>query len=344
MSADKIIVKPEILSEGFVPETIHGRSEHLAQLRNCLAPALKGRKPLHALLTGPTGSGKTAVGKAALSMLRESKVPIAFVNCRLNNSFYAILDQVVAQLGILRAEKIDTGFKIKAVEEYLEGRPAVIVLNEIDTLTPKERNSVLYNLTGIGNIGLVCICEDAHFLHSLEEEAKSRLYPTHIEFQPYEHQDMAQIIRDRCTAALAEGAVEQKHIDFIAAQSEGNIRIALEILRKAASFAEQDGKQRLSVKHLKLASLAANGSKRDYLLSQNEHYRIIYEIVQKNSPEGIMSGHLWKAYTDFCYQESKQPVANRTFLLYLKKLQYLSLVMAERAGIRGNVRRWRVRE
>lgn len=340
MSTEKIVSRPEVLSDDFVPDKLHARDEYLTQLKTCLAPALKGRKPLHALLVGPSGSGKTAVAKTMLKNASASQIPNAYVNCWDTPSFYAILDNIVAQLGILRAEKIDTGFKIKVIEEHLRKKPSILVLDEIDKLPPKEANSALYNLSSMGNTGLICIAQDKHFFHSLEERVQARLYPTLIIFGSYSDAQVSEIVRHRSSHALADAAIDEAQLRFIASQCGGNARIGLEILRKAASFAEQDRAGKITRNHLKLASIASNGSKRDYLLSQNEHLRLLYDIIKENP--GIVSGELWNAYNARCLREKKQPVANRTFSLYARKLCFLHLIVAERAGTRGNVRKFRI--
>lgn len=91
-----------------------------------------------------------------------------------------------------------------------------------------------------------------------------------------------------------------------------------------------------------MAAVANNDHRREYLLSRNEHFHIIYGIIKANP--GIMSGRLWKTYNNYCTKQEREPVAHRTFSLYLRKLTFLSLITTERAGTRGNVRKFRVSE
>ena len=154
MPPTSIVLRPEVFSEDYIPQVLHAREEHLEQLMSCLAPALKRRKPLHALLIGPSGTGKSLVARTALAKLRAQSVASVYINCCEASSLYAILDAIIHELVILRAEKIDTTFKLKAINDRLRGKPLVVVLDEIDRLSPKERSAAIYNLTTMGSTGL----------------------------------------------------------------------------------------------------------------------------------------------------------------------------------------------
>jgi archaeal cell division control protein 6 len=342
MHYEKLIMNPEVLTEDFVPDSIPSRNEHFEVLKRCISPAMKGQKPIHVLLFGPSGSGKTIVAKAGLSWLQSNHVWCVYVNCREQDTLYAVLSTISIELRILGAEKIDTAHKLKAIEEHLKESPLVVVLDEADKLLPKERNSIVYALSSMGNTGLVCICEDKDFYYSLEESVKSRVFPTFIEFQPYDANSIFEILKCHCSAALAEGSICATDLKFIALHSSNNARIALEILRKAISLSEQDCEQKITKATIKLALATSNGGRKEYLLKRNEHFRIIYDIVAKNP--GIMSGHLWKKYENCCMKKNTKSVAERTFSLYLRRLCFLSLLAAERAGIRGNVRKYHIVE
>ena len=134
MKTNGILLKPDVLIEEFVPRELHGRKEQIEQLRRCLAPALKQRKPINALLFGPSGSGKTVTVKTVAASL--GQVAFTYVNCRERNTLYAILNVIANKLEIPGAERIDTAYKIMAIEDHLQGRPAVFVLDEVDKLQP----------------------------------------------------------------------------------------------------------------------------------------------------------------------------------------------------------------
>jgi len=66
-----------------------------------------------------------------------------------------------------------------------------------------ERDPILYNLCGIGNVGLVCISNSAETFLSLDERVKSRLGARLIEFGPYSPSRLTAIPRQRAEFGLA---------------------------------------------------------------------------------------------------------------------------------------------
>ena len=73
----------------------------------------------------------------------------------------------------------------------------VIVLDEIDQPPPKERNAILYNLSDIPKVGLICACNSQHVYHGLEERVKSRLNPMRLHFDEYNHEELFEILSRR---------------------------------------------------------------------------------------------------------------------------------------------------
>jgi len=69
-SENAIVVRPDILSEGYLPPHIKGRKREISDLRLGLAPAFKRRKRIKALLHSPVGTGDTL---AIRHLLRDVK-------------------------------------------------------------------------------------------------------------------------------------------------------------------------------------------------------------------------------------------------------------------------------
>jgi len=67
ISEPTVVTNPDILGETYVPADIPAREPQIQELRLCLAPALKKKKPIHAWLFGQPGSGKTLGGIASLA-------------------------------------------------------------------------------------------------------------------------------------------------------------------------------------------------------------------------------------------------------------------------------------
>lgn len=333
-----ILHNPDALGEDYLPYAILGRDEEIERIRFCLLPALKREKPIHAWIFGTPGCGKTATVKYLLKALeKETSVGSIYINCWEDNTFYAIMDRIIRERRILRAEKLNTTFKLEKFAESVSDRPFIIVLDEIDRLSPKERNSTLYNLCNVGNVGLVCICSNEFTYFGLEERVKSRLNPTRIEFRAYHPDQLTEILRHRAEQALKPGSWEHSILAGTAELSKGDARVAIQTLKNASYIAIQENEKAIREHHVRMGWNSAKSLRKSFLLAElTEHHRILYRLVEKHAP--VNSGELWGLYRNECHRVSEKPIAIRTYSLYMNRLAALGIVKAERARVRGRVR------
>jgi Cdc6-like AAA superfamily ATPase len=87
-----IIANFDILSEGYIPENIPGREAQITELKACLDPVAKRKKPMNVWLYGPPGTGKTSTSRYMLTQLKDAyRVYGVYVNCWKGDSLYAVL-------------------------------------------------------------------------------------------------------------------------------------------------------------------------------------------------------------------------------------------------------------
>lgn len=79
-----IIANFDILSEDYIPENIPGREAQITELKACLDPVAKRKKPMNAWLYGPPGTGKTSTSRFMLTQLKEA-YRVYGVYARLND-------------------------------------------------------------------------------------------------------------------------------------------------------------------------------------------------------------------------------------------------------------------
>jgi orc1/cdc6 family replication initiation protein len=340
MYESRILVEPEVLSEEYVPTFLWGREEQVRQLKLHLAPALKQRKPLSVWLHGKPGTGKSALARWTLERLwQESRVQAVYMNCWERNSLYLVADGIVRELRITFAEKTETAVKLERFQRAIGNKPLVIVLDEIDKTAPKEGNTILYNLSRIGNVGLISICNSLYFLLNLDQRIHSRLALRQIAFQPYSSDELLTIVDQRAREALAPDSWDMETLRRIALLSDGDARIAIQTLRNAAELAELGRSKVIRDEHISQGFGSARELKQHYLLQGlTVHHRIIFDLIKTCGQPGVLSNTLWQSYLKHCSETGKRPVAGRTFSAYLATLVSLGLVESERAMMRGNVR------
>ncbi len=333
-----IVRNPDLLNETYIPPHIPAREPHINELTFCLRPAAQNKKPTHAWLYGPPGTGKTLIAKYILKKIeKDAGVSGVYINCWEQNSYYSVLDKLVRELRILGAEKLNTSFKLERLERFLGKTPFVIVLDEIDLPKKNERDSIVYNLCNIGNVGIVFAFNSRNVLFSMDERIKSRLNAKQIEFNPYTQDDLTYILSRRAEFALHPKSWDEKTVKHIAELADGDARVAIQTLKNAAYNAESDTSGKIRKCHIAKSYNSVRDLKKTYLLNKlTSHHRMLFETVRERKE--IHSGDLWKAYVTKCRKINKNPIALRTFSEYMNKLIELDLVQWDRALVRGKVR------
>ncbi len=333
-----------LFTEDYIPPILLAREDQIKELEFCISPAVGNKKPINAWIYGGPGTGKTATCKFLLRKLeKETNVRGLYINCWKHPTFYAIIDKMVRELRILGAEKLDTSFKLERLQNHLKGKPFILFLDEIDHLSNKERDSILYNFCNMENIGIIAICNSKHILYNLDERIKSRLDARRIEFKPYSVDELLEILAQRANMALVSGSYTRRILKQIAELSEQDARTAIQTLKNAAYLADQEISPRITSVHVQKGHNSAKSIKKHYLLNKlTEHHRLLYEIIKEN--QEILSGQLWRAYLKRCKALKLKPIAQRTYSEYLRKLIASEIIIAKRALVKGKVRKFRIAE
>jgi orc1/cdc6 family replication initiation protein len=333
-----IVADSDVLGEPYLPSVIHARETHLNQMKSCLMLIAEARKPINCWLHGNSGTGKTVTARSLLRKLEDTAgIRSVYVNCWEYPTFFSLLEQVAIKLNMLAPEKLSTSFKLERLKRHISDDRMVLVLDEIDKPPPKERNTILYNFSGIPTIGLVCICNSQHAYFDLEDRVKSRLNPTRIFFEGYPTDELVKILDQRAQYALTGGTFTPELLQAIADLADGDARIGIQTLKDAACFAEAGGHDRIEVDHVRRAwNSAKDLSLTHQLRSLSDHHRLLYELIKKNP--GIRSGNLWRLYLRTCGARSITPIAIRTYSDYCNTLVALELVESKRATVPGKVR------
>jgi len=340
----RIIIDDAPLREDYVPPDLTGRERQSRLLGACLEPIRSGRRPAHAWLHGSPGTGKTAAAMSFLARFqKETTALFVVVNCYERDTLYEVLDYIITELKIFRAEEHRTSVKMERLQHYLGGRCLLILLDEIDKVTPCERARVLYTLDALGNTGLVCISASLGALFEMEERTRSRINPRTISFEPYGAEEILQILTRRAGQAFASGVCPAFLLRRIAAVCNGDARIALQALRNAAESAERSGHTSITAADLS-GSWNNNGNvkKEQTLAGLTEDHRMLYQGV-RDARETLCTA-LWETYLQRCSQANRNPIAGRTFSAYVNQLVRLGLLTCERARVKGNVRLLRLSE
>lgn len=333
-----LVCHPELFRETFQPPVLRERENQINELAWCLAPLLKGNSGSHIWLHGPTGSGKTAAVRNVLeSFTKKSPVPTAYVNCWDRFTFHGVVDKILYELRVLGVEARSTSLKLERLEQHLKDTALIIVLDEIDRMSPMDREDLLYNLIEAGNTSLICIASSSKPLTKLDPRVRSRFNPTLVEFPPYSSSELNDILAFRSEHGLADESHTPRILKSIATQAEGDARLAIQTLRNAARLAERGQSKAIRAEHVTAAWPESRDIKKLHALATlTEHHRLLHGLVRAKGE--VSSGELWDLYLTACTKQGKHPIASRTYNDYMNKLMEFGLVDAEWSIEKGRKR------
>ncbi|MCD6414175.1 MAG: AAA family ATPase [Candidatus Diapherotrites archaeon] len=317
----KIIKDEKPLLEAFVPEHVLHREGQKQLLVSALKPALAGRRAVDSFFYGPCGTGKTLLARWLLNELEShsSKVQTVYVNCWKNNTAYTCLSSILKELGVFTTYRQATSELLKQLEVEAREKATVVCLDEVDSLEDKE---LLYSMSRSG-VALLLISNDPYALVDLDLRIKSSLRPEPVEFPAYKTVEIFDILMQRRSYAFVPGTVDDIVLKLVARLSDGDARVALETLRRAALLSEERGEDKVTSTSVKeVFKTTGNLRKSEALKRLNEHEKALYQIIE--GKKKISTKRLFEEYTKIV----ENPATDRTYRNYMNHLVKLGLVKA----------------
>ena len=346
-SSSKIFKKREILLPDYVPDELPHRDTQIYQLANILAPSILGSRPPNIFIYGLTGTGKTAVTKYVLKRLESKKAVItSYVNCRISNTNYRVLSEL--------AKAVDkpvpfTGLSTAEVfQRFINGLESkkkimMVVLDEIDWLVKNSSDTLLYHLTRINNdliaskLSIIGITNDLKFMEYLDPRIKSGLGEEELVFPPYTNEELEDILSKRAKLAFHNDILEPGVIPLcaaIAAKQNGDCRLALDLLLKAADIAEREKNNKITEEHVRKAQKELEKNLViDVIKSMPLHVKLVllavYELENKGSYKTITTGEIYNQYKKLCIKVGVNEVTQRRVSEILNELDMLGIINAK---------------
>jgi Cdc6-like AAA superfamily ATPase len=316
-----------VLRAGFVPREVEHRDAEVNHLSSVLEPITNGEPADTAVVTGPSGTGKTCISKFVTERLREAVLDVeaTYVNCWRNytrfRTLYQILDDIGATIDIHR-QSTPHDELIDRLQQY-DGPRTVVILDEADQL---EDPSVIYDLHSLPQFAILCIANTEEELFSrVDDRLVSRLRSSeHVQMDKYHDDQLYDILSARTKWGLEENVIADEQLYHIADAAAGDARLAIGMLRTAASTADRKNYGRITDEILADAAGDARAQiKQKSLDSLTPHQRAVYEIVHEHGPLGPSEIHA--RYVEVV----DDPRTKRTVRSYLSKMAQYNLLKAE---------------
>lgn len=309
---------------------IKGRDAELKSVLKCLGLVTRRIRPIQVWIAGPPGVGKTALAKQVLSHVRQQRsAHAAYVNCWETKTLPAMIDRLLLELQIVGTQQIGARFKLDKLRQHLNGRPLLVVLDEVDRLPVKERESMLYTLSDLGTVGLLCISNSRSAYFDMDQRVRSRLSPFVLALGHYTVEQLVEILTERASAGLRTDTWNEALVQRIAHLASGDARVAIRTLKLAAQLAQAAGSNEIGDQHIQHGWAHVAELQRKYLLTKlTAHHALMYEIISELGP--VDAGRTRHEYRRRCQDKGLVPVAGRTFSKYVAQLLRFGLVQQER--------------
>uniref|UniRef100_A0A915B4S4 Origin recognition complex subunit 1 n=3 Tax=Parascaris univalens TaxID=6257 RepID=A0A915B4S4_PARUN len=310
-------------------------------------------------ISGVPGTGKTATVIQAIRQLKLSKDCADFDFIMVNGMEVAdpkeIFFEIYIQLFNVK-KKIAANTARQKLNNIFQSfdksrRPLVLLVDELDLLCTK-RQDVVYDIFNWSSneesrVSVLAIANTLDLPERLlSRRVGSRLGLNRMCFQPYDHDEISSIIKDRLcgSAAVEEDAVELASRKV--ASVSGDLRKALDILRRAAQIAIDSKSKRLSMKHVQEAvKEASTTASVELVRSLSVHSELILRAaLAEHASSGLDElpfSDLLKQYRLQCHVAKLPPLPMSS--AYRNAMELCSMhLLAAAPGINAFSRRFRL--
>ncbi|MFW9994847.1 MAG: Cdc6/Cdc18 family protein [Candidatus Odinarchaeota archaeon] len=374
LERDSVFKDETIFSLDNVPDYLPNRIEVLKSLTLLMKGSTGqngGKFHQNVIITGSSGSGKTAVARHFGYLIKEfnkkREMEGAFiykhVNVRKLKTPYVIITNILKSLiPYFPRRGYSTPELLNILSETLKNKKIhmLICLDEIDGLegSNEEKSSFLYGLTKLGTdnyqeednnqvISLLLLSRNEHVLEQFDEPTRNGLMKNIIHLSAYTARELEDILTQRAEKGFKDNVIDPTVIKQVAKITEitgGNARYGIELLWKAAKHADKYQRKRISYGDVRAAvSRAVSGYINHEVLDALEfNQKILLLAVSTVFSADITldSAPLTKIKTEYrktCRQLQLKPREKTQIWKYLREFKRSGIINVHlvNEGVRG---------
>ncbi|CAI48385.1 Orc1-type DNA replication protein [Natronomonas pharaonis DSM 2160] len=349
LSWDESVFRDEgVLELDYLPEAFLHRDEQMETLKYALRPAVRGSRPLNVMARGPPGTGKTtAVQKLFDELAGVGGVETVRVNCQVDSTRYAVFSRLFESL--FEYEPPASGVSFNKLFGQITNRLVedddvlVVALDDVNYLFyESEASDTLYSLLRAheshsgAKIGVIVVSSDLdlNVIEELDGRVQSVFRPEDVYFSAYGERAIADILSERVERGFREGAVSARVLDRVAehtADSGGDLRVGIDLLRRAGLNAEFRGSTEVAVADVDTAYEKAKYihlSRRLQGLSESE--AALVRVLTDH--DGERAGAVYEAFSE------ETELGYTRYSEIVNKLEQVGVVDAEYTNVDGRGR------
>ncbi len=336
-----------VLSPKHQPEIFPHRETQIETIVGSLSSIMRGFSISNILIYGKTGTGKTSVTRYITEMLREkmgNKVTTCYINCQTYDSPYSILINIARCVPGVDAIP-SSGWTLDRIYEEvvqkmkINGSPIILVLDEIDKLVEKNGGDSLYVILKLiredsspgGTI--IGITNDSSFYEKLDPRVKSRMSKESVMFQPYNAEELKDILYPRVRQVLDASNYDEAAIGLCAAlgaREHGDARKAIDLMKIAIELAIRENSSMITKEHVYRArdTMEIDVIK-ETVKTLPTHSKIVLMAVLlsgERHPNSATTGEVSTLYSNLCRQIDLPPLTSRRVSDYISDLEDFGMI------------------
>lgn len=266
----------ECLNHGYTPKDVKilHREKEIKAFTGHLKDAIRNIVPGNLFVYGKSGTGKTMITKLVTSILEKNaaekniKIKTVYIHCATTKSNLLILRSINDSLEMDITQKITKtansfGVYFSKFLQLMKKNKVMLmlILDEMDKLKDPDIMNLFARVKESElleqNICIIGITNDTKFEENLDSRTMSVLGRSHIVFSPYDANQLRDILSQRAQLAFMPDVLDETVIPLCAAyaaQEHGDARRAIELMKLAATIAEEQNADRITEGHVKSAN------------------------------------------------------------------------------------------
>jgi cell division control protein 6 len=350
---NEIFKNRDLVDTDHVPDAdrIIGRDEQIEQVAHEIGALVVGEPASSVLIFGKTGTGKSLVAKHVMGRVeaeadrRGVSVGTAYINCSQTDG----PARVPRNIG-RRINPPESGVKFPSrgisTDEYYERLWSIlnqhydgvaITLDEVDRLRDDSPLMILSRARENGSIdipiSIVAISNKIDYRNQMNERTKSSFGHREYVFDPYDANQLREILRNR-SDAFHEGVIEEgviPRVAALAAKEHGDARKGIELLFSLGKYAIRNGYDTISEEDVpKVREMAEAERLRDLITGLPAHSQHVIgalaALTISNSDEGwFRTSQVLDAYKKLCNEHAVDPVTHERVRQLLEELSFLEI-------------------
>ena len=325
-----MIRRPGVFDDETPPPDLRHREAQVQELIRLLHRA-RSDHDQGALLAGPSGVGKTALGRSVLEKFaREFGTRWTWIQA-LGTTTGELFREAIRGAGGTVANNAPNDELPRRLRETLAGDELVLLLDEADDVAGTD---AVGQLTAVSSVDVVVIChEPDDWLARSEAGVRQYLHGGRVELDRFGVDELADILRDRANVGLVDDIVTREQLETIADDVAGVARDGIQTLRAAAEISAEREHNRIRDADVNDAYERAQlRIREENLNSLPFHHLVLYELIRVNG--GLTAREFHREYEDQAeklYASAIQtPISDRSRRTKLQKLQAYELIERER--------------